>query len=397
MVVKSKKRNNVLLAASRLLGLVYLVAALVFEATLLVTDFLPKKWLLTLLIGVFIASAVLFIQLFFRNIKRKSRIVAVVISIMLSIVFVVTSVYAAKTASFLNKISKAKSVGNTKIAEKPFTVLISGMDTTGKIDEEARSDVNMLVTVDPQKHKILLTSIPRDYLVKLPSKDNAEDKLTHSGLYGIDETRSAIEKLLDVKIDYYVKVNYNTVVQFINAIGGIYINSDHAFTTYIDHYRINKGTNFLKGEQALAFARERQAFKDGDNQRVKNQQIVLKGIFHRFTQSPEIIAKYTKILDRIAPYMETDMSPAEIRALVKLELKNHKEWKIENNAVEGAGDSTRRVYSSGSTPVYVMTPDKESIKKAHDLIKNFINPPKKSKKSKKTIDGSEEETEYNES
>ena len=297
----------------------------------------------------------------------------------------------------MNKISKAKSVGNTKIAEKPFTVLISGMDTTGKIDEEARSDVNMLVTVDPQKHKILLTSIPRDYLVKLPSKDNAEDKLTHSGLYGIDETRGAIEKLLDVKIDYYVKVNYNTVVQFINAIGGIYINSDHAFTTYIDHYRINKGTNFLKGEQALAFARERQAFKDGDNQRVKNQQIVLKGIFHRFTQSPEIIAKYTKILDRIAPYMETDMSPAEIRALVKLELKNHKEWKIENNAVEGAGDSTRRVYSSGSTPVYVMTPDKESIKKAHDLIKNFINPPKKSKKSKKTIDGSEEETEYNES
>lgn len=396
MDVKSKKKKRLMLAASRLWGLIYLISALVFEATLLVTDFLPKKWLLIILLCIFAISTVIFVQLFFRNIKRKSRIIAVIISILLSVTFGITSVYAAKTASFLNKISKAEDSGNDKIAEKPFTVLISGMDTTGKIDGEARSDVNMLVTVDPKKHKILLTSIPRDYLVKLPSKNNAEDKLTHSGLYGIDETTGAIENLLDIKIDYHVKVNYNTVVQFIDAIGGIYINSDYEFKTYIDHYHINKGTNFLKGEQALAFARERQAFKDGDNQRVMNQQIVLKGIFHRFTQSPEIIAKYTKILDRIAPYMETDMSPSEIKALVKLELKNHKEWKIENNAVEGAGDSTRTVYSSGSTPVYVMTPDKESIKKAHDLIKNFINPPKKSKKGKKSTDISEEETEYNE-
>lgn len=396
MVVKAKRNNKLMLVASRLLGLIYLIAALAFEATLLVTDFLPKKWLLILLACIFVASTILFIQLFFRNIKRKSRIIAVVVSIILSLVFVVTSVYAAKTASFLNKISKAEDSGNAEIAEKPFTVLISGMDTTGKIDEEARSDVNMLVTVDPKKHKILLTSIPRDYLVKLPSKNNAEDKITHSGLYGIDETIGAIENLLDIKIDYYVKVNYNTVVQFINAIGGIYINSDYEFTTYIDHYHINKGTNFLKGEQALAFARERQAFKDGDNQRVRNQQIVLQGIFHRFTQSPEVIAKYTKILDRIAPYMETDMSPAEIKALVKLELKSKKEWKIESNAVEGAGDATRIVYSSGSTPVYVMIPDKESIKNAHDMIENFINPPKKSKKNQKGKDNSEEETEYNE-
>ena len=134
-------------------------------------------------------------------------------------------------------------VKDVNVTEEPFNVYISGLDTEGSISTVSRSDVNMIVTVNPKTHKVLLTSIPRDYEIKLPSKQNVLDKLTHTGLYGIEETIASVEQLMGIDINYYVKVNYTTVTKMVDAIGGIDINSDYAFTTHGMgvYYAFNEG------------------------------------------------------------------------------------------------------------------------------------------------------------
>ena len=88
----------------------------------------------------------------------------------------------------------------------------------------------MVVVVNPQSHKILIISIPRDYYVSLHGKSGNRDKLTHAGIYGIDMSMHTIEDLLDVKIDNYFKVSFNTVIKSVDVIDGIDIYSDKAFT-----------------------------------------------------------------------------------------------------------------------------------------------------------------------
>ena len=192
-------------------------------------------------------------------------------------------------------IEKEDIVKYVDITKKKFNVYIAGGDAFGSIQND--TDVNMIATVDPVNNKILLTSIPRDYYVNLPSfGENAYDKLTHAGYYGIEESVKSVEKLLDIDINYYVKVNFSTVVGIIDAIGGVDVESDYAFTTHNDeetrYYKFKKGMNHLNGEEALAFARERMSFADGDVQRVKDQQKVISAIINKVSSSTSLITKY---------------------------------------------------------------------------------------------------------
>lgn len=376
---------------TKIWSLLYLIALLVFVSSMLVLDVVPSKLLLGAFVVLLIISAVFFVQLFRDNIKRSRKVTAFILSLILMVVYTVGTAYAVATHEFLGQVTaKKKAEDAVDVTSKPFNIYISGMDTTGKITEEARSDVNMIITVNPKTHKVLMTSIPRDYLVEL--QNGEKDKLTHTGLMGIDETTSDVEDLLGIKINYYVKVNYNTLKDFVNSIGGITINSDKAFISYIGKYRFVEGENQLDGAKALAYARERHAYSDGDNHRVRNQQEVLKAIVKKLTGSTTLLTRYNKILKYLAPTMEMNLTRAEVKALVKFQLGKNPKWKFESNSLEGF-DAFSTVYSAGNQQLYVMKPDEESIKKARQKIKEIEHPKSKSKSKSKNKNNSDNDVE----
>lgn len=246
-----------------------------------------------------------------------------------------------------------------------FNVYITGIDTSGNITNVARSDANIIATVNTKTHEVLLTSIPRDYYVTLHSY-GAKDKLTHSGIYGVNETISTVEDLLDIDINYYVRVNFTTVIKLVDTLGGVDVYSDYDFTAQGYHY--NKGYNHLNGAQALAFSRERYSFSGGDNQRVLNQQKVIEAIMKKVMNSTTILTKYTDILNSLEGTFQTNMKQDEISSLVKGQLSNMSSWNIQNNALTGTGASNP-TYSMGSQLLYTMIPDTTSVSNAKQKIK----------------------------
>ena len=237
------------------------------------------------------------------------------------------------------------------ISKDAFTVLVSGNDSYGTLqDSNTRSDANLLLTVNPKTGTILMTSIPRDYYVELvcPEDDpelacpeGSSDKLTHSGLMGVKSTEETIEKALGIKINYNVRINFSSVVNLVDALDGIDL--DIKKGEEVDIFYVNSqpglsvGKHHVDGETALAFARERHAYLDGDNQRVRNQQKVFKAIFKRIVSS-KMITNYGKFMDALAVAFDTNLSGDEISNFVKYELNNMPDWKIESYAIVAEPD-----------------------------------------------------------
>lgn len=252
-----------------------------------------------------------------------------------------------------------------------FNVYISGIDTSGNISNVSRSDANILATVNTETHEVLLTSIPRDYYVTLHSY-GAKDKLTHSGIYGVNETVKTVEDLLDTDINYYVRVNFTTVIKLVDKIGGIDVYSEYDFTSNAAKaFHYNKGYNHLNGEEALAFSRERYAFNSGDNQRVKNQQAVIEAVIKKVLNSTTLLTKYTDILDALKGSFQTNIAQDDISALVKDQINNMSSWSVKTNSLTGTGASSS-TYSMGSTPLYVMVPSSTSVNDAKDKIDKVL-------------------------
>ena len=260
------------------------------------------------------------------------------------------------------------------VTEEPFNIFVSGLDVEGDISTVSRSDVNILVTVNPKTHQILMTSIPRDYYVDLPSK-NAMDKLTHSGLYGIDETIGAVEEMFGIDINYYVKVNYTTIVTLVDAIGGIDIDSPYAFTTHkmgdLSGITFVEGQNHLDGRMALAYSRERASWADGDMRRNENQQLILEAIIKKATGSATILSSYTSILDAVRGNMETNLTQDEMTSLIKMQLDGMPGWEIEKTALKGKNDYLQ-CYALGFA-ASVVDQDPEMIVQAADHIAALMN------------------------
>lgn len=248
----------------------------------------------------------------------------------------------------------AKRINVTKDS---FNIYISGIDTYGSIDKVSRSDVNMVMTVNPQAKKILLTSIPRDMYVTLHSYGK-KDKLTHSGIYGIDETVKTVEDWLGININYHIRVNFTTVVRIIDIMDGINVESAYDFKA--GGHVFNEGMNHLDGEAALAFSRERYSLDGGDNERVRNQQRVVKAIIQRITESPVILTKYTQILDAIGSDMQTNLGNKDISKLVKMQIADMGEWNIEMISAKGKGTYSS-TFSMGSQQLYVAIPNEDSV------------------------------------
>ena len=370
MKYKTDKRKNVL---STILSILYSLAFIVFVVVIIKLDILPKSTLILFCALLTLLSMLLILQIKSNKIIKFAKILASCLSIVLIFGFVTTSVYAMQTLSFLSDVSVNNKEKASPVIQEPFNVCITGIDVDGEIDEQGRSDVNMIVTVNPKTGQILLTSIPRDYEIYLSDYDNAVDKLTHTGFIDTDTTIKAEEDLLDIKIDHYVKINFSTVTQFIDAIGGIDVYSEYEFTPVKKKdWTVKKGMNHMNGKEALAFARERKSFIDGDIQRIKNQQAVFEAIIKKSANSKTLLLNYSKILSSLKKYFEMSFNSSEVKSLIKYQILKSPDWKIYKNTLIG-GDLTIPTYSTGSTPVYVMSQNQESIDDAKKLINGIMN------------------------
>lgn len=241
---------------------------------------------------------------------------------------------------------------------EPFNVFISGIDVAGPITTNSRSDVNIIMTVNPQTRKILLTTTPRDYYVTIPNVSGEQrDKLTHAGIYGVDASMNTLESLYGIDISYYARVNFTSLETIVDALGGVDVNSEVEFTA--QGYSFTKGMNHMDGKQALAFSRERYSFQEGDNQRGKDQEAVLTAIINKAT-SPAILKSANEILASVSNCVETNMTQDEMAKFISMQLNDGGSWSIESQAATGNGDS-QACYSSGSQLLYVMWPDETSV------------------------------------
>ena len=245
-----------------------------------------------------------------------------------------------------------------KNMEEPFNVYISGIDVSGAISTTSRSDVNIIMTVNPNTHKILLTSTPRDYYVTIPGVSGEQrDKLTHAGIYGVDKSMETLENLYGIALSYYARVNFTSLMTIVDALGGVDVNSEYEFTA--GGYQFNKGVNHLDGKAALAFSRERYSFQDGDNQRGRNQEAVLTAILNK-AMSPAILLNASSIISSVSDSVETNMTSDEMAKFINMQLSEGASWQIESTAAVGTGD-TQACFSSGSQPLYVMWPDEATV------------------------------------
>ena len=255
-----------------------------------------------------------------------------------------------------------------EITQKPFVVYISGSDTRSKKLKVSRSDVNILVSVNPTTKQILLLNTPRDYYIPNPAGDGALDKLTHCGLYGTKNSIKALSDLYGIKVDYFAQINFTGFETLIDAVDGVTIYSDASFTAR--DTKIKEGENHLTGAQALDLARERRKVKGGDNGRGKNQMKVIKALIEKLTTGTTVISKYSEILDSLSGMFTTDISTAEITAFVKMQLDDMATWNIQTFAVTGSG-ATEKNYSGSRA--YVMKPHEHVVAHASTLVNKVLN------------------------
>lgn len=265
--------------------------------------------------------------------------------------------------TFEVRVKSHKEESTVNVIEEPFILYISGIDQYGNVNSvRGRSDVNQLVVVNPKTHHILLVNTPRDYYVQLAGTTGLKDKLTHAGIYGIDKSIQTLENLYDIDIHYYLRVNFNTLIQVVDVIGGIDIYSDSSFTCWTNRkVHVEKGWNHFNGEQALAYARERHAYLTGDHHRGANQQQVITAIIDKVTKSSVLISKYSSILNALDGSFQTDVPIETITSFIKYQIDKIPTWTVESIAVTGY-NSMNYTYSMGTRyQLYVMEPDYDSI------------------------------------
>ena len=245
-----------------------------------------------------------------------------------------------------------------------FTMYISGIDIAGNISTRSRSDVNIIAVVNTKTRQILLVSTPRDYYVPLSISDGVKDKLTHAGIYGVNVSMETLEMLYETDIDYYFRINFSGFEELIDALGGITVQSDYTFDVQPSFHFV-EGSNELNGIEALAFARERHAFAEGDRQRGKNQMAVITGVIQKL-QSPAVLQNFTELMQGLEGSFESDIPYSMLSELVKSQLSGGGSWNVVSYSVDGTG-SKSSTYSM-SSKAYVMVPDETTVEKAKELI-----------------------------
>ena len=355
-----------------------LAAAALFYAMILV-DIFPRD-LTFVIVGIVMGLLILTSLLLARR-KRWKRILGILIGAVFVVVIGAVTYYLGTTYATMNKISEIANTSNAEIGTgadvdpttEPFNLYITGIDRwAGELDLD-RSDVNMIMTINPVTKKILLTSIPRDSYVMLHTYQEM-DKLTHTGVYGIDETINTVQDWLGIDLDYYIKLNFSSMRGIINAIGGIDVYSPVEFDSDISDCHYEKGWNHLNGREALYFARERHAFEGQDSVRVENQQRVVKAVIKKLTSSPALLTKYGEIMEVAGSNLSTNMSYDEIQDLIKMQMTDLASWDVETQKIEGEYDMDYVASLSHKRKYSVYRTDPESVSKCVDGIYGICHP-----------------------
>ena len=354
---------------------------LILQAILSVAAFIQlcrTQMLPTLYLVIIAALLVLFWLLVKRCQEYKTPgTVSRVFSVFLCAVLAVGCVWAQQGLAALDNVTSGLISGAeaNKITKEPFVVYLSGVDTRGELTEKARSDVNILAVVNPTTKRVALINTPRDYYVDLAGTDS-KDKLTHAGLYGVETSMATLGNLYGITVDHYLRINFAGFISIIDAVGGVDVYSDQAFTSvgspgYYDPTTFAEGWNHLDGKSALAFARERHAFASGDIQRGINQMKVIDAMANKL-KSPTVLMSFSKLMDAVSDCFVTSLSQEQISALVRMQLGDLASWDIESCSVTGSSGKSSQCYSAKGQSLYVMKPDESSVSKAKELIASVL-------------------------
>ena len=363
---KPPKRGSVLLIVQAILS----VAAFI---QLCRTQMLP-----TLYLVIIAALLVLFWLLVKRCQEYKAPgTVSRVFSVFLCAMLAVGCVWAQQGLAALDNVTSGLISGAeaNKITKEPFVLYLSGVDNRGELTEKARSDVNILAVVNPTTKRVALINTPRDYYVDLAGTDS-KDKLTHAGLYGVETSMATLGNLYGIQVDHYIRIDFSGFISIIDAVGGVDVYSDQAFTSvgspgYYDPTTFAEGWNHLDGKSALAFARERHAFASGDIQRGINQMKVIDAMANKL-KSPTVLMSFSKLMDAVSDSFVTSLSQEQISALVRMQLGDLASWDIESCSVTGSSGKSSQCYSAKGQSLYVMKPDESSVSKAKELIASVL-------------------------
>ena len=356
------KRGKILLTVQAILSVLVLVQ-------LWRTQMLPVLYLVVL------AALLALLWLLVKRCQeyKTAGTVSRVFSVVLCAAMAMGCVWAQQGLAALGNMTNGflSNAEANKITKEPFVVYLSGVDTRGDLTDKARSDVNIIAAVNPVTKQVVLINTPRDYYVDLAGT-NSKDKLTHAGLYGVQTSMDTLGNLYGVDVQHYIRINFAGFINIIDALGGVDVYSDQAFTSvgspgYYDPTTFVEGWNHLDGKAALAFARERHAFKTGDVQRGINQMKVIDAMLNKI-KSPALLMGFTKIMDSAADCFVTSLSQNQISALVRMQLSDFAEWNIERYTVTGTSGSSTKCYSAKGQKLYVMKPDEASVAKAKEMI-----------------------------
>ena len=271
------------------------------------------------------------------------------------------------------KIKKKNSNSAKQVDSKVFNIYISGIDTYGSISTVSRSDVNIIMTVNMNTHKILLTTTPRDAYVKIPDGGADQyDKLTHAGIYGVETSEKTLENLYGIKIDYYARINFTSFLKLIDQLGGVTVHNDQAFTSLHGKFDFPVGDIQMNSEQALGFVRERYSLDGGDNDRGKNQEKVISAIVNKLA-SLNSVSNFTSIVNNLQDSVQTNMSLDTINALANTQLDSGSKFTVTSQAVTGTGSTGQLTsYAMPNSSLYMMKLDDSSVESASQAIKNLM-------------------------
>ncbi|MBE5906502.1 MAG: LytR family transcriptional regulator [Lachnospiraceae bacterium] len=338
---------------------------------------LPEQYelaALCMMISLLLIEGIFFIKSRMHREKGK-RIGAGVVAVLLGLCLFSGSVYASlmldKTQDVLRAFA-GKDGKSTENFDKPFIMYLSGSDTRSKTLKKSRSDVNILMVMNPTTNRILLLNTPRDYYIPNAAGGGANDKLTHCGLYGIENSMKSLGNFYGVPVSHYGQINFTGFERLIDALGGITVDAPSDFTTYKSNIHFTKGINQCNGKMALAYARERHAFATGDNARGEHQMEVITAMVKKASDNKlSLIANYGNILNSLEGTFVTDYSDGDLSALIKTFLNGAGKWKIERYAVTGTGGKATS-YSAPNAYAYVTYPDTASVEKAKGMLKQFM-------------------------
>lgn len=286
----------------------------------------------------------------------------------------VDSNYASNLKTiYTYKIKKKNNNSAKQVDSKVFNIYISGIDTYGSISTVSRSDVNIIMTVNMNTHKILLTTTPRDAYVKIPGGGADQyDKLTHAGIYGVETSEQTLENLYGIKIDYYARINFTSFLKLIDQLGGVTVHNDQAFTSLHGKFDFPVGDIQMNSEQALGFVRERYSLDGGDNDRGKNQEKVISAIVNKLA-SLKSVSNFTSIVNNLQDSVQTNMSLDTINALANTQLDSGSKFTVTSQAVTGTGSTGQLTsYAMPNSSLYMMKLDDSSVSSASQAIKNLM-------------------------